>query len=269
MRLFVTVLSTALLAVTSAAAQQRGQPTLILTVYAGVGSGHQLWTINRQTLVYDTSTANPPDTANLSRQLSSALTVGGVFQLFPRAGALGFSVDLGFRALGLDDTCTPAAPFQPDLDDGRTNQTLCNNISGQAHPGGSVITLGVTGIVRLAPTGTISPYLRAGANLAFTTVSTIELAAADSIRDFPRLLIRDDSPRRNSAGFLAAGGFMFRVGQGYQLRVEVRDDISTFERVTGLASPVAVAPTEVGLFHNLGLVLGFDVLLEQKRARRY
>jgi hypothetical protein len=123
--------------------------------------------------------------------------------------------------------------------------------------------------VRIAPGGFLSPYVRAGANLAFTTASTIEVAAPDTVGGVPRVVIRDDVPRRNSAGFLAAGGLMLRVAPAYQLRLEVRDDMTVFEYVTGPANSVAIAPTSTQLFHNLGLVVGFDVLLEQRRTRRY
>ena len=263
MRILATVLAATCLAA-GAAAQEPGQPTLILTVYGGVGSGHQLWDVDRQPLLVGGSTSNPADTVRLNRQLTSAFMLGGVFQLFPR-GALGFSVDIGYRALAIDDTCAPVVPFQP----GNANTTLCNNITAQSHPGGSVVTLGATGIVRVAPGGFISPYLRAGANLAFTTVSMIEMAAPDTLGGIPRVVIRDDNPRRNSAGFLAAGGVMMRIGPAYQLRLEFRDDMTVFERVVGPANAVAIAPTATELYHNLGLVVGFDVLLEQRRTRRY
>ena len=260
------VLVAAMSLATAAVSAQEKQPNLIFTIYGGVGSGHQLWEVSRQTLVYGGSTSNPPDTARITRQLTSAVTFGGVFQLFP-SGALGFSVDIGYRSLGLDDTCTPVAPFQADT--ANANEILCDNISALGHPGGSSIALGVSGIVRLAPGKRISPYARVGGNLAFTTVSTIEVAAPDRVVGVPRLVIGDDSPRRNSFGLLAAGGLMVQVGTAYQVRLEIRDDMSTLERVSGPANPVADAPTEIRLFHNVGLVLGFDVLLEPKRVRRY
>ena len=250
----------------AAAAQQRGEPTLILTVYGGVGNGHPLWDVDRQPLVYLGSTNNPRDTVRIDRLNSSGFMVGGVFQLYPR-GALGFSLDIGYRSFSFDDTCAPVAPFQPDLE--AKNETLCNNLSAQANPGGSVVTLGVSGIVRLAPGGFISPYVRLGGNLSFTTVSTIEMAAPEEVGGLPRVVIRDDSPQRNSGGLLAAGGVMLRVGAAYQLRLEVRDDMTVFERVTAPANDVAIAPTGTLLYHNLGLVVGFDVLLEPRRTRRY
>jgi hypothetical protein len=264
MRSFTTVLAATLFAAAPAAAQKQGQPNLILTIYAGVGSGHLLWEVERQPLLVGGSTLNPPDTVNLVRHLSSTLMIGGVFQLFP-SGALGFSVDVGYRSLSLDDTCSPVAPFT----DTTFNRTLCENITAQTLYGGSVITLGVSGIARVAPGGVVSPYLRLGANAAFTTASTIELAAPEQPGGLPRVVIRDDSPRRNSASLLAAGGIMLRVGQGYQIRLEFRDDMTVFERVTGPANFVAIAPTKTEFFHNLGLVIGFDVLLEQRRTRRY
>lgn len=266
MRTLCVLVAAMSLATAAVSAQQEQQPNLIFTIYGGVGSGHQLWEVSRQTLVYGGTTSNPPDTARIVRQLNSAVTFGGVFQLFPR-GALGFSLDIGYRSLALDDTCTPVAPFQADT--ANANGILCDNISALAHPGGSSIALGVSGILRAAPGKSIGPYVRVGANLAFTTISTIEVAAPDQVVGVPRLVIADDSPRRNSFGLLAAGGLMMQVGTAYQVRVEIRDDMSTLERVTGPANPVADAPTEIKLYHNLGLVLGFDVLLEPKRVRRY
>ncbi len=264
MRLLATVLAAACLAA-GAAAQEPGQPTLIITVYGGVGSGHQMWDVDRQPLLLRNATSNPPDTIQLNRQATSTFMLGGVFQIFPR-GALGFSVDVGYRALSLDDTCAPVVPFQADPD--LLNQTLCENITAQS-PGGSVVTLGGSGIVRVAPGGFISPYLRLGANLSFTTTSTIEVAAPDEVGGILRVVIRDDNPRRNSAGFLAAGGVMVRLGAAYQLRLEFRDDMTVFERVVGPANNVAIAQTATHLYHNLGLAVGFDVLLEQRRTRRY
>ena len=250
----------------AAAAQQSGEPTLIITVYGGVGTGHAMWDVDRQPLVFGGSTSFPADTVRLNRHHSSGFTVGGMFQLFPR-GALGFGAEVAYRSLPLDDTCGPVVPFQPDLE--AKNETLCNNLTAQANPGGSVVTLGVLGVARLAPGGFISPYVRVGASLAFTTVSTIEMAAPEEVGGLPRVIIRDDEPRRNSPGLLAAGGVMLRVGAGYQLRFEVRDDMTIFERVLGPASAAAIAPTGTELYHNVGLVFGFDILLEHSRTRRY
>ena len=250
----------------AAGAQEPGAPTLIITVYGGVGTGHPMWDVDRQPLVFGGSTTNPQDTIRLNRQHSSGFTAGGMFQLFPR-GALGFGAEVAYRSLPLDDTCAPVVPFQPDPE--AKNETLCDNLTAQSNPGGSVVTLGVSGVARLAPGGFISPYVRLGASLAFTTVSTIEMAAPEELGGLPRVIIRDDDPRRNSPGLLAAGGVMLRVGAGYQLRFEVRDDMTIFERVIGPASPLAIAPTGTELFHNVGIVFGLDILLEQRRTRRY
>lgn len=250
----------------AAAAQQGGEPTLIITVHGGVGTGHPMWDVDRQPLVFGGTTTNPQDTVRLNRQHSSGFTVGGMFQLFPR-GVLGFGAEVAYRSLPLDDTCAPVVPFQADID--AKNETLCNNLTAQSNPGGSVVTLGVSGVARMAPGGFISPYVRVGASLAFTTVSTIEMAAPEEVGGLPRVIIRDDEPRRNSPGFLAAGGVMLRFSPGYQLRFEVRDDMTIFERVNGPANAVAVAPTGTELYHNVGFIFGFDILLEPRRTRRY
>ena len=265
MRALASILGALYLA-SVAAAQQPGEPTLIITVYGGVGTGHPMWDVDRQPLVFGGSTANPQDTVRLNRQHNSGFTVGGMFELFPR-GALGFGAEIAYRSLPLDDTCAPVVPFQPDIN--AKNETLCNNLTSQSNPGGSVVTLGVSGVARMAPGGFISPYVRVGATLAFTTVSTIEMAAPEEVGGLPRVIIRDDEPRRNSPGLLASGGVMLRFSPGYQLRFEARDDMTVFERVVGPASSAAVAPTGTKLYHNVGFILGFDILLEQRRTRRY
>jgi hypothetical protein len=45
--------------------------------------------------------------------------------------------------------------------------------------------------------------------------------------------------------------------------------MTLLERITGPASNVAIAPTERFLHHAVGLLVGLDVVLEQKRGRRY
>ena len=72
--------------------------------------------------------------------------------------------------------------------------------------------------------------------------------------------------------FGLAAGFTQPLGKdgGYQVRLEMRDVISSFERVTGQADPTTlIAPTEIKYYHHLALTLGLDVVLERQRGRRY
>jgi hypothetical protein len=74
---------------------------------------------------------------------------------------------------------------------------------------------------------------------------------------------------------LALGlGFTAAVAKGYQIRWEVRDNIVGIQRVTGtlpqsgLVSPT-VPPHGRVFKHLFSMTLGFDVVLERRRGRRY
>ncbi|HET6836578.1 MAG TPA: hypothetical protein VFH24_00980, partial [Gemmatimonadales bacterium] len=60
------------------------------------------------------------------------------------------------------------------------------------------------------------------------------------------------------------------IARGYQLRWEVRDNIVGVQQVTE-ASPVArvVPPHELTFKHLFSMTIGFDVVLERRRGRRY
>ncbi len=50
---------------------------------------------------------------------------------------------------------------------------------------------------------------------------------------------------------------------------EVQDAMIPLEQLTGPANDLARAPTSTKVFHRLSLRFGLDVVLEQKRGRRY
>jgi hypothetical protein len=88
----------------------------------------------------------------------------------------------------------------------------------------------------------------------------------------PVPFINDPSPRSSGPMFGLAAGFTQPLGKngGYAFRLELRDAISSFERVTGPADPVTLlAPTEIKSYHHLSLTLGLDIVLEKARGRRY
>ena len=65
-------------------------------------------------------------------------------------------------------------------------------------------------------------------------------------------------------------GTTIAAGKGYQLRWEVRDNIVGIQRVTSATSgPGQVPPHETAYKHIFSLNVGFDVILERQRGRRY
>jgi hypothetical protein len=234
----------------------------MLTLYGGAAGGHDLWSIGRQPVSY---VAGQPDTIGLDRAFSSALTLGTMFTLYS-AGSFGVSVDLDYRSVTLDDTCAPVVPFQADTEE--RNRHLCDNISASANSG-SAIGVAVAANFRMAAHAAVSPYVRGGARFTNMTISTLALEAADTLGSTPRLVIDDPSPRRSTIGFLLAGGITSALGPGYQFRLEIRDHIHTIAIVDGPANGLGVAPASNKLFHHPSLIVALDVVLEQRRGRRY
>jgi hypothetical protein len=183
-------------------------------------------------------------------------------------------VDFDYRSVTLDDTCVPAAPFQPDpapppeTGDLERNRHLCDNIRALSNSG-SAIGIAVAVSLRLASRAALSPYLRAGGRFTNMTISTIALEAEDGVSETPRLVINDPSPRRSTVGFLLAAGLTSAIGPGYQFRLEVRDHIHSIALVRGPANGIGEAPTGSKMFHHPSLVVALDVVLEHRRGRRY
>ena len=268
MRVLLFALSLGLAAAPLVAQESRSAPTLVFTIYAGTSTGHELWHVDRQPLPSRGGAA--PDTARLERRLESGLTAGLLTSIFP-THHIGLNLDIGFRTFGLDDSCAPVVPFQSDPLD--RNSHLCGNINASTNAGSVLaVTVGVSG--RIAPGGILSPYVRAAASLSHTTISTIGVVAAEPIDTAQttfaqRTLILDENPGRTGIGATLAGGFTLQASPAYRFRLEIRDDIATHDQLTGPASATAIAPVTVAMRHRLGVLLGLDIVLEQKRPRRY
>jgi hypothetical protein len=88
---------------------------------------------------------------------------------------------------------------------------------------------------------------------------------------FSELVVYEDDHQSRVEPALALGaGFTAAVGKGYQLRWEIRDNIVGVQRVTG-TTPEArtVPPHERAFKHVFSMTIGFDVVLERRRGRRY
>ena len=253
---------------TGVCAQERPEPQLLLTIFGGVSGGATLYTGLRQplTLIEDPAAA---DTLDLGRRLSSAIVFGASTTYFPTPH-LGLSGEIVFLGLGRDDTCTMVYT-DPTLASSGYNRQTCDDIAGKSGSA-SIIAFYAGALYRIAPRGGVKPYLRAQGGIATRNSSTVEVSGrfVDELGVLRnRLVIADPDP--GSLDFSAAFGvgFMLAFAPGYQARIEFRDHLLFADRVTGPADFFGQAPTERTLAHSPGLVLMLDIVLEQKRGRRY
>ncbi|HXH62694.1 MAG TPA: hypothetical protein VNG95_00855 [Gemmatimonadales bacterium] len=255
------------------AAQTRPSPNLFLTVFGGVTMGHDLWRIERQPLcviIGNPGSCGPYDTLALSRRIGSSLLIGVGASYFHNP-YFGFDAQISYLGFTFEDQCTGLF-YNPDSEN--RNQQTCNSIS-QAAPSASAVAFSGSVVLRPAPRGLISPYLRAGIGLIAYSGGTVEMdgdyvsSAGGQPTTFSRAVITDPNPKTSAISLMYAVGVTSPLGPGYQFRLEVRDAFAPLDRITGPANDFGLAPHETRWYHHFGLAFGLDVVLEQKRGRRY
>jgi hypothetical protein len=254
----------------SAAAQTGQQPTIVLTIFGGYTTGHDLWVVGKQPLQLIGSNPAEYDTLRLSQSIAPSIIAGAAATYFPSAH-LGLHVELSYMGLPVDGGCTGPAAYRPDAEN--KNEQTCDDIQAKASDGGAIaIFTGAT--LRAASRASVSPYVRL--NLGFVTQSrsTIEMSGGfvTSGGIGVREVISDPQPRRAKVLLGAALGFTRPISPGYQFRWEVRDLVVPLNRLIGPATAgqgAIIGPTASRLYHHFSLILGLDVVLEKKRGRRY
>ena len=259
---------------TTAAAQTGSQPQLVLSIIGGVTTSGNLWSIDRQPLcvLLGMSCSGAYDTLRVTRDLTPGFVVGVMGTMF-RGPHVGLTVEILYIGLPLDDTCTRIDSVPDPAADpvyGSRNGQMCVNIT-RASLSTSVLSVLGGVVVRAAPRGAFSPYVRAGVGVTSYSSSTTELNGdfVENGQLESRAIVIDQHPKNVGLSAQVAAGFTEKLGPGYQFRFEVQDALIPLQRLTGPANGLAIAPTTTNVFHRVSLRLGLDVVLEQKRGRRY
>jgi hypothetical protein len=244
-----------------ARAQTKDQARLVFTVSGGVVVGKDLWSVDNQPVPFTT----PADTFALGRRIRSTIAIGFGGAYFP-GEHLGWSVEGFLIGLGFEDRCRLA--FSSGSGDAAA---ACQSLQG-ATKSATAVTLSGGPIYRVNSRSLISPYARANLGLVISNQSSIR-----TIGRFPtplgtaeRTIFADDHDSRVAPSLALGVGFTAAVAPGYQLRWEIRDNIVGVQSVTG-TTPQSdlVPPHELTYKHLFSLTIGFDVVLERRRGRRY
>lgn len=265
----------AVLAVSGAWSQslaQTGQESnIMLTIFAGAATGHSLWSIAKQPLLFMGSSPTQYDTVRIDQSIGSTIIAGASATYFPSAH-IGLHLELSYVGLPVKAGCDSVF-FHPDVD--RKNAQTCDDIRQQSSNGGAIAIFG--GVTfRAASRRAISPYARLNLGFVNESRSTIEVAGQYVISDGAHVqeVVSDPQPRRTSVMLGAAVGFTRPISPGYQFRWEARDQLVQQARLAGPASiPLpsggVTGPIASRLYHHFSMILGFDIVLEKKRGRRY
>ena len=259
------------------AAQAEGQSHLVLALFGGVRAGRAVWSLTGQPIIAEQATSTGLvasgqfDTVDLARRIASGVVVGASGTYFPNSH-VGFEGEIAFLGLTLESTCTLRQSQPPVAND--ISPELCTSLQGQAVATSAVtFSLGLVGPVCAARAA--CPYARVNAGFVARTRSTIEMLGTYTDPNGvvnPVTLVADSTPANMALHGTLAAGLAFRVGTGYQLRLEGRDVITFLDQVTGRGDPSSgtlVLPHSGRLFHNFALTAALDVILEQSHRRRY
>jgi hypothetical protein len=250
------------IALSAASAQATGdQAQLTLGIAIGAVGGTSLWSIGPQAVQFIT----PADTFALDRRIRStlAVTFGGTYFT---GDNLGFGAEAFLIGLGFEDNCRQV--FSSGSGD---VAAVCRSIQGNKKSATSV-ALSAGPILRFNGRKLISPYGRANLGLVISTHSPLRTIGSFPTDSGPEDLVVyfDDRNSRLEPSLALGAGFTASVAKGYNLRWEIRDNITGVQRVTGTIPIAGFTPPHKRVFkHLFSMSIGFDVVLERKRGRRY
>ena len=266
MRLLLAPLAVLAALVTTSAlrAQTADQARLMFSVGFGQTSGGgTLWSVGRQPFIIDASIT---DTLAVTRRFRRSLDVVLSGTYFP-GNHFGFNVEAQLLGLATEDDCRIVS-----TSGNIETADLCRTIGRTERSGASAALSG--GLVyRVASHQPLHPYARVNAGLLITQqsfVKTTGIVYTTANEAAQLTLFEDRSPSTLQPYVSFGGGVVAVIGKGYQLRFELRDNWVRVPKVTGPTSRQDLKPptTTVGK-HLLTATIGFDVVLERKRGRRY
>lgn len=257
----VALAASASLADTASAQATADQARLIFTLSGGIVGGKKLWAVGAQPV----QVTDPADILALERRVRSTLAVALGASYFPQ-DHFGFTAEGFLIGLGYEDNCRQV------FSSGSAIVTAaCQAIDASQRRATAVVVSGGP-IFRFSSRKLLSPYVRFNAGLLFSNQSSVRMTG-----EFPSpagpvnlIIYSDDRESRVDPSFALGAGFTAAVASGYQLRWEIRDNLLPINRVTGPAAIAGTMPPHGRQFkHIFSMTIGFDVVLERRKGRRY
>ena len=240
----------------------KDQSRLVFTVSLGWVGGNDLWSSSPQAVQF----INPADTFGVDRRIRSTLAVGFGGVYFPGEN-LGLTAEGFLIGLGFEDACR-----HEFLSGASATAEVCQSLQGKKKAATSVI-LSVGPMFRFNSRKLLSPYARINLGLVLSQQSSLR-TVGQFVNDEGQIedlfVYSDDHNSRVDPSLALGVGFTAAVANGYNLRWEVRDNITGVQAVTSTI-PIAgfVPPHERVFKHLFSMTVGFDVVLERRKGRRY
>ena len=276
MKRIATVLAAFVLPATAALAQETSpqEPHLVFSISAGLSSGSHLWDLPSHPQPVVGGTLTSQDTLAIGRVLRPGI-VAGLAATYYTAPRFGWTAEVTYFGFSSEQRCAGPAAYIPSADS--LNKQACGRAQGQ-HIATSVVGFLGGATFRFAPDARVEPFVRAVAGLGLLGNSYIETSglvhspACLTYDNFCTLTLVKESKAAQFT-FVAAfsGGFTFALSQGYRVRFEGRDVITSLPTATGngTSSDPALVPTGRVIKHIPTFTIGVDIILERRHTRRY
>ena len=255
------ILGTAICPSLAPAQATRDESRLLLGVSLGAATGAELWSIGAQPIQF----IIPTDTFALTRRIRSNLVVGFGGTYFSGEN-LGLSVEGFLIGLGLQDNCRQV--FSSGSGD---IASVCRSLQGREKPA-SAVTLSVGPVFRFNSRKLVSPYVRANVGFTLSNQSSIRTSGEFPTDSGPSTIVvySDDKNSRIDPSLMLGAGVSMALSKGSQLRWEIRDNMVGIQKVTGSIPVAGFVPPHKRVFkHLFSMSIGFDIILERRRGRRY
>ena len=244
------------------------QARLVFTPYVGYNGGGALWQVDKQPAIFANG-ANV-DTFGVGRETRGGFGIGVGVTYYPN-DVLGYGGEAYLIGLGYQDSCNHVfdadGHLEPTFQD--VSADVCENLDGRETASASVY-IGGSVTARFNSKQRVSPYLRAGAGLMISSQSSLRTLADIPDQDLIYIVYDDDKDTRLEPAFVGAAGFTVALAPGYQLRAEAKETFAGVKVVTGPTDRDGeIPPSETAFKGVWTFSIGFDIVLERKRGRRY
>ena len=240
----------------------KDQSSLVFTVSLGAVGGSRLWSSSPQAVQFIV----PADMVALDRRIRSTLAVGFGGVYFPGEN-VGLTLEGFLIGLGFEDSCRHLFSSGASA-----VAEVCESIQGKKKAATSVILSGGT-LFRFNSRKLFSPYARVNLGLVLSQQSSLRTLGqfVNSSGQIEDLFVYSDDHNSRVDPSLALGvGFTAAVAKGYNLRWELRDNITGLQSVKSTIPISGFVPPHERVFkHLFSMTVGFDVVLERRRGRRY
>jgi opacity protein-like surface antigen len=246
----------------AASSQATGdEARLLLGVTLGVATGANLWSVGSQPVQFIV----PADTFAVTRRIRSNLVVGFGGTYFSNQN-LGIAIEGFLIGLGLEDNCRQV--FSSGSGD---IASVCRSLQGREKPA-SAVTLSVGPVLRFNSRKPLSPYARANVGFTLSNQSALRTSGEFPTDSGPSTVVvySDDRNSRLDPSIALGVGVTAALSKGSLLRWEIRDNMVGIQKVTGGIPVAGFVPPHKRVFkHLFSMSVGFDIILERRRGRRY